>query len=765
MKILKTAAIVVAAVTLAVVTAGVASGFSAAMTFSYLAAGTIGALGVSAGAATAILGGIVALGAVTALSAIAPQPSSGGSQTKWKADPYAGVPYAMGRTLVSGNIVGKRASGGKNEYEYFVTVLSGAGPINTLEATFANRTTVTFAGGSPADGQNGSAVGTYHDYILQVWQKGRCPEPAAMMPYSSGVFPGWTAQHKLSGLAATLVSMRYHSTGKHPFTTEVQMSWIIQGVLVYDPRLDSTYPGGSGPCRALDESTYVYSENPHLHGLTWALGRFQNGGKRVCGIGATPAEIDIASFVEGANLDDARGWKIGGQVATRPDAPWASLKAILQAGGSTPSLVGGQIICINRYPRVSLATITGADIVGDCSFAGTQPRRTRINGIIPMYRSEAHDWQMVTADGVIIADYVALDGDERTKEVQYSLVQDVNQAAQLATYDICDAREAGPGTVPLGPWWLNYRIGDCVTFNPEDGFLIKCLITGRDLDAQTGTVTYTLMSETDGKHALALGATGVAPPTASIVYDTTVPPPDPLAWSITGVTLTSNGGSVPAIEVDGAVDNTSAATVLFDLRVHVAGQDDDAGWEALSIDDPSVTRKVITSVTPSTPYDVGIRYVVRGLSSDRLILGPAVAGVLATAGDIAQLIVNSKPDSSFAPTAAIDSGGTTATVTIPAHNRIYQDKTVALNAGTITGLALNTYYALFYDDVNRAGGTVTFMASTNTDDALPATTAHPGRHYLGYITTPATGSTGGSTGGGGGGGGGVGNRPNMPNAS
>jgi hypothetical protein len=754
MKILKTAAIVVAAVTLAVVTAGVASGASAALTFSYLAAGTIGALGVSAGAATAILGGIVALGAVSALSAIAPQPSQGGSQTKWKADPYAGVPYVMGRTLVSGNIVGKRGSGGKNEYEYFVTILSGAGPIHALEATFANRTTVTFDGGDP---QTGSANGTYHDYILQAWQKGNCPEPVAM-PVFSGTFPGWTAASRLSGMAATLVTMRYHSTGKNPFTTEVQMSWILQGVLVYDPRLDSTYPGGSGPCRAFDESTYVYSENPHLHGLTWALGRYQNG-KRACGIGAKVAEIDIASFVEGANLDDARGWKVGGQVVTRPDAPWSSLKSILQAGGATPSLVGGLIICINRYPRVSLATITGADIVGDCSFAGTQPRRSRINGIIPMYRSEEHDWEMVTAAGVIISDYVALDGDERTKEVQYSLVQDVTQATQLATYDVCDAREAGPGTVPLGPWWLNYRIGDCVTFNPEDDFLIKCLITGRDLDAQTGTVTYTLISETDGKHALALGATGVAPPTASIVYDTSVDTPDAASWTITGVTLSSNGGSVPAIEVDGTVDNESASIVLFDIRLHASGQADDAGWEALSIDDPTVTRKVITAVTPNTAYDVGIRYVVRGITSDRLILGPAIAGVLQTAGDIAQLIVKSKPDSSFAPTAAIDGGGTTATVTIPAHNRIYQDETVAVNAGTIGGLALNTYYALFYDDLSRTGGAVTYMASTDPDDALPATTAHPGRTYLGYITTPASGSTGGSTGGGGSGGGGVGRQP------
>ena len=158
--------------------------------------------------------------------------------------------------------------------------------------------------------------------------------------------------------------------------------------------------------------------------------------------------VDVASFVEGANLNDARGWRIGGQVYTRPDTPWNSLKAMLQAGGAVPVLIGGVITAINRAPRVSLATIGPGDIAGEISFSGTQPRRSRINGIIPSYRSEAHDWEVVPAQLVQVPEYVAIDGGERTKEVTYTLVQRVNQAAQLAKYDICDAREAGPVNLP-----------------------------------------------------------------------------------------------------------------------------------------------------------------------------------------------------------------------------------------------------------------------------------------------------------------------------
>src|SRR3546814_4163680 len=79
-------------------------------------------------------------------------------------------------------------------------------------------------------------------------------------------------------------------------------------VKVYDPRLDSTYPGGSGPCRPLQENTYVYSENPWLHALTWALGRWQNG-KKVIGVGMAPFQIAMASFVDAANIADLNNWK------------------------------------------------------------------------------------------------------------------------------------------------------------------------------------------------------------------------------------------------------------------------------------------------------------------------------------------------------------------------------------------------------------------------------------------------------------------------
>ncbi len=101
-----------------------------------------------------------------------------------------------------------------------------------------------------------------------------------------------------------------------------------------------------------------------------------------------------------------------------------------------------------------------------------------------------------------------------------------------------------------------------------------------------------------------------------------------------------------------------------------------------------------------------------------------------------------------------DDGGS-ASVTISAHSRVYQDRTVSVTASTITGLQNSTSYYLYYDDAARAGGTVQAMATTVFANGFTSST-NPARHPLGSITTPAPGGAdsggSGSTPPGGGGG-------------
>lgn len=78
--------------------------------------------------------------------------------------------------------------------------------------------------------------------------------------------------------------------------------------------------------------------------------------------------------------------------------------------------------------------------------------------------------------------------------------------------------------------------------------------------------------------------------------------------------------------------------------------------------------------------------------------------------------------------------GSNVTVSISAHTRVYGDGTsVSVNSGNITALAYSTVYYIYYDQASRAGGAVTYQATTSQ-----ATAAQTGdRHSLGAVTTPA----------------------------
>lgn len=281
--------------------------------------------------------------------------------------------------------------------------------------------------------------------------------------------------------------------------------------------------------------------------------------------------------------------------------------------------------------------------------------RDRINTVVPRYRSEAHKWEYVQAEAVTSSTYVTEDGEEKTKEIQYDLVQDVDQAAVLAAYELVNSREFGPIQLSVKPKFMFYRPGEAVTLDiPEAGLVSElALITDRIVDPANGSVQLTLISETTAKHSFALGQTGVAPPSPTIV-----PPED--------------------------------------------------------MDD---------------------------------FLGSAL-----TAAQITQLIQTSSV------TGLTFSVSSTGAVTISAHTRIYSDKTVSVNSGSLGASgSVGDLVLVYYDDPTRAGGAVTYnrliLAGAVGDvDAAFASATNPYRHFVGMKKIPTSGTSSGGSGAGTGGG-------------
>ena len=504
-KALKTAAFVVGAVALA------ATGIGAAAS-----AGLIAASGFTAAAATVgTIASVAAAGLSIAASAVAPKGTVGGNATLFKIDKDAGLPVAIGRSYSGGNVVHRQYYGPRNSLESWVTVHS-IGPVRSLGPLLINKVAVALAGTA--------ITGSYAGWMWLDQQLGACPEARALAG-PQGSFPGWTGNSKLSGLAADLWTLKFDDKGKIYPNGVPQRGRIVEGVYVYDPRQDSTYPGGSGACRLGQEATYVWSENPALHAVTWGFGRIQNG-VLIAGGGMEIEGIDLAPFVEWANVCDVNAWKAGGIVYTTTDNSWDILKMIAQAGGGEVFPVGAQLSCSFNAPRVSIGTITSNDICGDVDVPGTPSRRARRNTVIPRVRLESHGWEEVPLDAIAIPAYVAADGGSRPTEISFPLVQQVDQGAQLGLYAMWNGRELDGIVLPCKVYAIGYRPGDCLTVNvPEAALARDVVVRQREIEGSTMGVTLTARSETFAKHAFCLGAVGSPPPTP----DLSVPPSYPVA--------------------------------------------------------------------------------------------------------------------------------------------------------------------------------------------------------------------------------------------
>ena len=412
-----------------------------------------GAGAVAGGGLWAAVGNAALNMAVSTVVSVAFKPSlasTSGAPLDFKADPGAPVPFCVGRTATGGSSVYAEVFGGSNaKFLRFVIVLSGGGPIEAIESFTSNERAETFGGGS---GRN--AVGYYHDFMYMDYKLGTQPETAhdvVIPPWGSTPSATWTTDHKLSGLATAQWILRYNN---RIYSTGVPTPlWVIKGPAVYDPRQDSTYPGGSGSQRYDDPDTWSFAgrDNPYLQALTWCLGH-QSNGKVALGVGILWEGIDVASFVEGANIAEDNGWTCGGMVYSS-ESKWAILEAMLRAGGGRPMRLGAKVSCVVNTPRVSIATLTAADIEGDLVIKGTPGRRDRFNTARPRFRDETSNWQFVQADPVIIAAAVAEDGEPRSREIDFGLVQDLDQASQLAAYDILNSRELGPVNFAAIPKW------------------------------------------------------------------------------------------------------------------------------------------------------------------------------------------------------------------------------------------------------------------------------------------------------------------------
>lgn len=635
---------------------------------STAATATATAVGASAAAAAAFATfavnavGTLALSAALTLASTAMQPkvASSGTAIDWTADPDAPMHFAFGRVGVAGQLVHNAVYGPDKMFVGFVGVVSSAGPINGFVGFRADETTVTF------DGSGKAITSDYAGEMYLTRQVGLQPTITGLSSPSGlkngATMPGWGPSYKLNAKAAYMMTLAENSK-RSAFEGKVPTGiHTLEGLKCWDPRLDSTYPGGSGSCRLNDPATWIYSTNAYLHALKWVLGLWEGPTLKgapahdsttdyqVGGIGARLDGVVVQDYVEAATaFDENESWACAAWPSTDDDKA-AVLDSFLQAGGGMYAQKAGKIGCVHRIaPRASVATITGADTAGPIELTLATPRKERINTIRPKFWDENSQWQMTAAGEVTSSVWQEEDGQgapvKRTRGIDYNYVPAAQQAAELAALDIAHTREGIKGVIPLRPYMMGLEVGDCITLDEPDFVLDgqKVLILDIDDETETDVLRVSFVSESDGKYPFAYGQTANPPPAATLTpLNLVVDPPQPGDWTFTSETLTEGGAALPALVFSGATENARAEQVIFEYRVVDTPE---RPWAGAGVEDPNAIRKEVTSVTSTTVYEGAVSYRIGNRVSERLVLGPVTAGVFVAPGGGTSTALRSTIDS------------------------------------------------------------------------------------------------------------------------
>ncbi|MFN3930848.1 MAG: phage tail protein [Brevundimonas sp.] len=563
-----------------------------------------------------------------AMSVLSPKVGGSGRPVDWTLNPDAPIPFAFGRVGVSGSVIHKKTFGPDKMYYGFVSVLSGAGPITSFDGFTADDFSVSF---------NGAGMAVTSEWNGEMWRATRFgAQPDTWLPTPGGLkhnatLPAWASSHRASGKALSMLVMGENSKQSAYPTGEVKPLEVIKGLKCWDPRLDSTYPGGSGVCRLDNPATWVWSENPFICALKWCLGLWEDNvgkgtphvGQQVGGIGSKLSGIDVPAFLAAANVADANGWTCAAYPNTDDDKHQV-LVSFFQAGGAIYSQRAGKISLIQRAaPKTSVVTITADDVIGAIEVDTAASRIDRINTIQPTYWSPQHRWQMTALPVVTAQAYRDQDGGKRTRGVTYHYVSNANQAAQLAALDIANAREGMAGQVALKPHLQRIQPGDTFTIS-EPGFLldgVKCLCMNTEYDPAEAVVRVTFISETDAKYPFALGQSTIPPepPTLTSPNDP-VSPPLPEDWNVVIRPPAPGGGQVPGFDLTGVVSNDTATAILVEW-----GPAADGPWTQAYSGPPTATTIPITGVQPNQTYYIAVTYIRHQNSSTRQVYGPYVA--------------------------------------------------------------------------------------------------------------------------------------------
>ncbi|WP_168371535.1 gp53-like domain-containing protein [Sphingomonas sp. Leaf257] len=294
---------------------------------------------------------------------------------------------------------------------------------------------------------------------------------------------------RYTGLAYVYLRFKLTGNGKKaesPFASSIpsRVTIVGDGALFYDPRLDSTVPGGSGPMRADDQRTWAWSasacRNPALGLLFFLLGwRIQNPAtgewKLAVGKGIPASRIDLPSFITAANLCDEPVTRADGTTEARyrsdgiyseGDDPGLVLDNYKAAMNAVLDDADGKIrvTVLHNDLATPIGDLSTSDVMGEFTWLQTPPLTDSVNIIRGGYTDPSANslYQLVDLPEVKIA---SPDGIDRPQTVNLALVQSPGQGQRLFKLRLGRAQYGGTFTAVFQATAWKYQKGDVIRFS------------------------------------------------------------------------------------------------------------------------------------------------------------------------------------------------------------------------------------------------------------------------------------------------------------
>ena len=313
--------------------------------------------------------------------------------------------------------------------------------------------------------ENGSFVSDWGSYASFGFYDGTQTTADSVLSNASAF---WGSTHVLNGIAYMRVKLTWDEDRKKFPQGVPNVSAVIKGKKLYDPRLDSTI-GGSGGHRSGDPSTWAWSQNP-------ALALYDYMTNTYYGLGESHLSMDYTSFGDAADTcDEAVALDAGGThdryhadgVLDTGNAIKGNIEALTAAMGGRVGYVDGKYFAQAAEYHTPTITIDESMMVGAMSVQTKQSRRSMYNGVKGVFLSEEQNYTLVDYPAKISSAYSADDGDPIYLDMPLPFVTNNIRAQRLAKIALLKSRQQVVVNVPLNLTALKFKAGDFIAITSD----------------------------------------------------------------------------------------------------------------------------------------------------------------------------------------------------------------------------------------------------------------------------------------------------------